>query len=581
MPGSFLFAMLIGLFVLTPPVTKKSLAFKLNIAGILFLEIAAGIALYLTWIDTFNQFSIDKGYVANLATANGAFLLLSPFLSDAILLLRLTAVFGTATTPKRTQIAVFTPTALMKIVRLGLICAYIHDLYITLLNSSSQLDVQEGKGDLGQKFLLVEGILEVLDNTYVSGLFIYKLRANNGVKFKRYSSNPFENGLAQLQKLFIMALQNYFFPITLAIVALCLVFGGKTDVSKAAGSYVEVINCFVSVAGVVAATLWISGTNGGPSLPNSSAPKQHHYVINPPSFADEKTQQYSAGSATLQGSIGGKKNYFGSRPSTAADTYASPPATRDTPRDTRDAPRDALRDLPRDPNYQLRTINFGGAFPTATLNNILEDEDAYAEEHAQGYVPAISPVSRNKEADPDAGVSDSNFETTPRDSFLSSQTVQTTSPSLQSPQSTTSDTGLVKKPSSFSFGNMFKKDTSRPPTRTRAELSPDQQRREDEFRGRIPDPYRPSSLALRMRGGEGDLEKQAGVDADTTADTSDAIDSQSTWQGQSQAQAQSQLQSTLPAQSTHSTLFTYKRGSTGGGIGRMPQATNTKKGLFH
>ncbi|EGN96386.1 hypothetical protein SERLA73DRAFT_186112 [Serpula lacrymans var. lacrymans S7.3] len=97
----------------------------------------------------------------------------------------------------------------------------------------------------------LEWILQCVNNLFVSFMFLRRLQ--------RYAvSGQGDSGIGKhFRGLFLIALSNFVFPVVLNIIQLSLIFISKSSFSQIALIYL--VNNFITIFGVVFATLWISG----------------------------------------------------------------------------------------------------------------------------------------------------------------------------------------------------------------------------------------------------------------------------------------------------------------------------------
>ncbi|KAH8114087.1 hypothetical protein DFH11DRAFT_249005 [Phellopilus nigrolimitatus] len=181
---------------------------------------------------------------------------LSPVIVDSILLTRVLAFYPARgyTPMKRIQVLIFP--VFVKCGRLVAVILYLHKFTVESKNLGSVLLVGEVIW-FRNPYSLTEWTLQMVDNTYSSLFFLYKLRLFN--QFGRSGwVNRHPTMLSRIRGLFYIALGNFIFPIIFNVAQIVLV---TSDHSFINGSYLLMINNYVSIIGVVFATIWTSGSS--------------------------------------------------------------------------------------------------------------------------------------------------------------------------------------------------------------------------------------------------------------------------------------------------------------------------------
>lgn len=196
-------------------------------------------------------------------------LTLIPFLVESILVLRLLAVYPISRGTMTRSLAIFIPVALLKLGRFINLVVY-YNFYIKL-----QKDVGSpliaGQRSWGTGYTKAEWVLQVIDNTFTSFLFLFKLRgAQRNINLtghtasKASETSSFRDRLASL---FWIATSNFVFPTLLSIIQLIYLF---TNHSFLTGSYLYIVNGYVEIIGVLFATVWVSGSQARAEGPSHS-----------------------------------------------------------------------------------------------------------------------------------------------------------------------------------------------------------------------------------------------------------------------------------------------------------------------
>ncbi|PFH45066.1 hypothetical protein AMATHDRAFT_72036 [Amanita thiersii Skay4041] len=190
----------------------------------------------------------------------GVLITIVPLFVETILMFRILAVYPYHATSKWLFTLIFLPLTLLKIARLVNISIYIKH-YLDILNSFEDPIIagQVAWSSVGPN-PKIEWILQVVDNTAASCLFLYKLDIRNTLSISRYTaSNSSRDAYTSLIKgLFWIAVSNFIFPVLLSIAQLIFVFRDPDFVD---GSLVLLVNDYVEIVGVLLATVWVAGAH--------------------------------------------------------------------------------------------------------------------------------------------------------------------------------------------------------------------------------------------------------------------------------------------------------------------------------
>ena len=162
--GATLVPVIGTLIFFTPSESRKRPVFLLNILACL-LGICQ--AIFFTSLNSFVLLHPDN-YVSHTALLAAIAVLLSPpILVDSILLFRLLAFYPIQLIPRKTVLAILTPTSLVKAARLACLIAFIATYPISHLDTPGYVAVQGliwGRGHL----IIAVFALQALDNACVS-----------------------------------------------------------------------------------------------------------------------------------------------------------------------------------------------------------------------------------------------------------------------------------------------------------------------------------------------------------------------------------------------------------------------------
>jgi len=169
---------------------------------------------------------------------------------DSVLILRLYAVYHPRTTRALTVVSVFTFPALVKIARIVVIGIFLRRL-INFGRTNDNMCLAMAVFFPRDRFIVSEWILQAVDNLYTSTLFIYRLRGQTLL----FSGTSYRTKRI-MARLFFIAVGNFVFPVILNLTQIIYLFFNDTYVH---GSVILLINVYVSIIGVVFATVWVSG----------------------------------------------------------------------------------------------------------------------------------------------------------------------------------------------------------------------------------------------------------------------------------------------------------------------------------
>ncbi|KAI6154149.1 hypothetical protein BKA82DRAFT_24212 [Pisolithus tinctorius] len=214
-----LFTLLVALFVFSTRESRRRVVFRLNVFAIC-LALTLGTLIGLA-CGKFNH-AWKQYYVVAVA-----FALWCPLLYDSILLTRLVVLYPITSTPP--------------------VLTLFLDGYIKseIITKGPFVQEQDASWYRNPK-IAAEWIIQMADNLYTVGLFLYKLHVRTFIDTKGISAKYFTSPVA-----------NFVFPLLFNIAQIILIM---TDRHPAAGIVIVVINNYMAVMGVLCATLWFSGS---------------------------------------------------------------------------------------------------------------------------------------------------------------------------------------------------------------------------------------------------------------------------------------------------------------------------------
>ncbi|KAI6148145.1 hypothetical protein BKA82DRAFT_4148947 [Pisolithus tinctorius] len=242
-----LFTLFVILFALSTKESRRRLAFRLNVLAIciaLVTGILSGISNGKVIVDPFNPLS------TSVFLAVIVFIIFPPLLYDSILLTRLFALYPLSSTPPTTLLKIFAFPFCIKCARVIVITLGVHSYVGTGLTTEALIQDQSSFW-FRSPYLTAEWTMQIADNLYSVSLFLYNL-------YIRTSPIKRARGIAErIRQIFYISVANFVFPLMFNIAQIILV---ATDRSPTAGATVLLINNYVTVMGVLCATLWFSGS---------------------------------------------------------------------------------------------------------------------------------------------------------------------------------------------------------------------------------------------------------------------------------------------------------------------------------
>lgn len=243
-----LFTLLVVLFAFSTKESRRRVVFRLNVFAIcltLILGILTGLSNGKAITDPFDQVS------KNVYIATAAFAVIPPLLYDSILLSRLFALYPVSSTPPATLLKIFAFPFCVKCARIVVISVGLSNYVRSGLNTSSLVQDQLATW-FRNPMPIAEWSMQVADNLYSVSLFLYNLHVRTAPVHRTAS------GIAdRIRQIFYISVANFVFPLVFNIAQIVSV---TTDHSPTTGAVLVLINNYVTVMGVLCATLWFSGT---------------------------------------------------------------------------------------------------------------------------------------------------------------------------------------------------------------------------------------------------------------------------------------------------------------------------------
>ncbi|KAI5998253.1 hypothetical protein EDD15DRAFT_311454 [Pisolithus albus] len=239
--------LLVTLFVFSTRETRRHVVFRLNVLAIclaMTLGILIGLACGKLILDPFNP--MWKRFYA----AGVAFALYPPILYDSILLTRLFAIYPLSTTPSVTLVKIFAFPFCVKCARVVALSLFFNE-YIKYGFTPQAIAQHQDDTWYRNPKITAEWVMQMLDNLYSVSLFLYNLHIRTSLVRR-------VGGISErIRQVFYISVANFVFPLFFNVAQIIL---DMTDRQSTAGAVVIVTNHYVTVIGVLCATLWFSGS---------------------------------------------------------------------------------------------------------------------------------------------------------------------------------------------------------------------------------------------------------------------------------------------------------------------------------
>ncbi|KAG6816332.1 hypothetical protein H0H93_008184 [Arthromyces matolae] len=253
--GGILIPLLIFLFLFTTPAARRHPVFILNVAIVIFGLAFAGLNVGEQWK---SMVTPDSPPGDKLIFATIVFDVILPIIIDSVLLFRLLAFYPPMTTPRATFIQVLTFPVLVKCGRLASVTLFLHQMNQT--DGQGSIAILAGQLWFRNPYMISEWFLQIADNLYSTLFFFWKLRKFSRGNDKSGFRVQNKSLLAKLRGIFIIALANFVFPLFLNITQLIFIF---QDRDYARGTEILLANLYISIFGVLFATVWASARAWG------------------------------------------------------------------------------------------------------------------------------------------------------------------------------------------------------------------------------------------------------------------------------------------------------------------------------
>ncbi|KAI6106260.1 hypothetical protein EDD16DRAFT_1871019, partial [Pisolithus croceorrhizus] len=231
-----LFTLFVVLLVLSTKESRRRVAFRLNVLAICIVLTMGVLVGFGDGKTVLNE--LDQPLPATFITSM-AFTVFPPLLADSILLTRLLALYPLSSTDRVTLSKIFAFPLCIKCARVVVLILFING-YAEVLRAGS------GNPWFRNPNLIAEWTMQIADNAYSVTLFLYNLRVRTIP-----GRLP-----ARIRQIFYIAAANFVFPLIFNLVL--IICSTTVQSSDTLGSLLLLINNYVTVMGVLCATVWFS-----------------------------------------------------------------------------------------------------------------------------------------------------------------------------------------------------------------------------------------------------------------------------------------------------------------------------------
>ncbi|KAI6027025.1 hypothetical protein EDC04DRAFT_2899522 [Pisolithus marmoratus] len=241
-----LFTLFVFLFALSTKGYRRRPVFRLNVSAlciVLTMSVLAGLTNGKAIVNPFNQVP------RSVFVATVVFVFFPQLLYDSILLTRLCALYPPATTPPVTLLKIFAFPFCVKCARVVVVTIGVIE-FVESGRTTEALKQAESTVWFRNPFLIAEWTMQIADNAYSVSLFLYNLHS----RVKPIQSDGITIS-GRIRRLFYISAANFVFPLMFNVVLLVFV---TTRHSPNTGALLVFINNYITVTGVLCATLWFS-----------------------------------------------------------------------------------------------------------------------------------------------------------------------------------------------------------------------------------------------------------------------------------------------------------------------------------
>ncbi|KAI6013309.1 hypothetical protein PISMIDRAFT_677254 [Pisolithus microcarpus 441] len=237
-----LLTLLAVLCAFSTPELRSLLVFKLNVVAILVALVTGILNGYLNGLRILEPFAPETAL--SICFTFVLFALGSPLFYDSILLLRVLAFYPIHSTPLLTLAKVLAIPILVKCGRLLCLSLFLHGYYVRYASYGPVTNW------FRNPYVTSEWALQVVDNMYSCGFFLYKLHIHDS-KISQFRSGSTMVHL--IRNIFLISCANFVFPVLFNVAQIICI---TIDRSYLTATLLLLINGYVSVIGVLGATIF-------------------------------------------------------------------------------------------------------------------------------------------------------------------------------------------------------------------------------------------------------------------------------------------------------------------------------------
>lgn len=255
-----LVTLLVVLFAFSTAESRGRLIFRLNVIAICFALMLGVLNFIVSGNAILRPFSPVS---QSLYAVTIIFAMFPPVFYDSILLTRILALYPTERTSLFTLVRILAFPICVKCGRLVVLSLYIHQ-YLISAPGVAPLTVQAEITWFRNPYVTTEWTLQMFDNLYSSGFFLYKLYIQSAsISPLRLTLDSFTLTLPQtsevgrrIRQILFISTANFVFPVLFNIGQIICI---TVDSSFYIGTVLLLANSYVSVIGVLCATIWAAG----------------------------------------------------------------------------------------------------------------------------------------------------------------------------------------------------------------------------------------------------------------------------------------------------------------------------------
>jgi len=254
--SAILVPLLILLFVLSTRRTRRGPIFILNVLAVILGIVVGVLCGHLTITSILSPFA---GINSTEDLVYNILYIWMPWLVETVLLFRVVAIYRLSRSRLAMAVILAFPVA-VKAARAGLIIHFLIKWHQQTFRGGV-VNQFNTTNDLNTATVKVSWILELVDNMYISSLFLWRLGVdghlfnggrNTVVEFKYSGTASFTS---RLQTLFWIASTNFIFPLIFGLCQIVILFIGKNILLAAS---IEMANVYLAIVSTALATVWSS-----------------------------------------------------------------------------------------------------------------------------------------------------------------------------------------------------------------------------------------------------------------------------------------------------------------------------------